>query len=204
MKQLIKVSLLALSMLFMTSQAIAQGTSIGIKGGATLYQGVIEFMGVEETTDASFSFGGGLFIEMPMNRFVSIQPEVLFLMKAAEDDAVFGMSGTFTNTFSYIDVPLLLRFNIDVLDGMTPYVLGGPYAGYLLKAELEQGGNKEDITDDFKSINFGAKVGGGLKLGALSIEVMYDMGLMNILDEDEGGNISVKQNGLTMMLGISF
>ena len=204
MKQLIKVSLLAISMLFMTSHVMAQGTSVGIKGGATLYKGVIEFMGIEQTTDASYSFGGGIFVEMPLNRFVSIQPEVLFLMKASEDDAIFGATGTFKNTFSYIDVPLLLRLNIDVLDGVTPYLLGGPYAGYLLKAEVEQGGNKEDITDDFKSINLGAKFGGGLKLGALSLEVMYDMGLMNILDDDEGGNLSARQNGLTLMLGVSF
>lgn len=204
MKQLIKVGLLAASMLFITSQAMAQSTSIGIKGGGTLYQGVIEFMGVEETTDASFAFGGGLFIEMPINRFVSIQPEILFLMKGAEDDAMLGMSGSFTNTFSYIDVPLMLRLNIAVLDGLTPYVLGGPYAGYLLKAEMEHGGTKEDITDDFKSINFGAKIGGGLKFGALSIELMFDMGLVNILDEDDLADVTVKQNGLTLMLGISF
>lgn len=202
MKQLIKVSLLALSMLFMTSQSMAQGTTVGIKGGATFYQGVIEFMGVEETVDASTSYGGGIFVEMPLNQYVSIQPEVLLLMKKSEGAAIFGATGTINN--SYIDVPLMLRFNIDVLDGITPYVLGGPYAGYLLKAESEQNGTKEDITDDFKSINLGAKIGGGLKLSSLSVEVMYDMGLMNIMDDDLGGNLSAKQSGLTLMLGISF
>lgn len=202
MKQLIKVSLLALSMLFMTSQSMAQGTTVGIKGGATFYQGVIEFMGVEETVDASTSYGGGIFVEMPLNQYVSIQPEVLLLMKKSEGAAIFGATGTINN--SYIDVPLMLRFNIDVLDGITPYVLGGPYAGYLLKAESEQSGTKADITDDFKSINLGAKIGGGLKLSSLSVEVMYDMGLMNIMDDDLGGNLSAKQSGLTLMLGISF
>ncbi len=204
MRYLINVSLFACSMLLFTSQSMAQGTSIGIKGGGTLYQGVIEVMNVEETTDAAFAFGGGLFIEMPLNRFISVQPEVLFMMKAVEEDAMFGMGGNFKNTFSYIDVPLLLRVKLDILDGLTPYILGGPFAGYLLKAEMEHGGSTEDVTDDFKSINFGAKAGGGVKFGAVSIEVMYEMGLMNILDEDEGGNFSATLNGLSLMLGISF
>ncbi|MEX0944949.1 MAG: porin family protein [Balneolaceae bacterium] len=204
MRPLIKVGLLTFSMLFFTSQSMAQGTSIGLKGGGTLYQGVIEFMNVEETADAVFAFGGGLFMEMPLNRFVSVQPELLFMMKATEINDLFGIGGSYNNTFSYIDVPFLLRVNIDVLDGLTPYVMGGPFAGYLLKAESEYGGSTEDITDDFESINFGAKIGGGFQFGALSLEVMYEMGLMNILDEDEGGELSAKLNGLSLMLGISF
>ena len=198
MKKLIKASLLTIFMIFMTSTGMAQGTSVGIKGGVTLYQGVIEIMGVEETDEPSFSYGGGLFIEMSMNRFISLQPEVLILMKASEESNYDTIA-----TFTYIDVPLLLRLNLSVLDGFTPYVLGGPYVGYLLKSEIEQAGNKEDMTDAYEPINFGAKMGGGLKLGALTIEVMYDMGLMNILDIDVEG-YSAKHNGLTMMLGISF
>lgn len=206
MRHLIRVSLCVMAMLILfASQSMAQGTKIGIKGGGTLYQGVIEFMGVEEKTDAEFSFGGGLFIEMKLNRYVSVQPEILFMMKAAsEDDALFGMDGSYTTTFSYIDVPLLLRVNIAVMDGFTPYLLGGPFAGYLLKSEMEYGNSTEDITDDFKPINFGAKIGGGVRFGPLNLELMYEMGMMNVLDEDEGGNLSVNINGLSFMVGVSF
>lgn len=60
--------------------------------------------------DAKTAFAGGVFFQLPINRFIGIQPELLVSMKGyqATDNSGSTIS-TFKRSLSYIDVPVMLQ-----------------------------------------------------------------------------------------------
>lgn len=190
----------------------AQDVKFGLKGGVTYYTGTFSAGEFEETTDPSIGFTGGLFAEFPVSDFLSIQPEVLYIQKNSEEsDDFFGETETNKSKLSFVDVPVLLRFNVPLDGGFKPFILAGPYAGYLIEAVNEFDGESEDISEFFNDINYGVVFGAGAQIGALSLEARYDLGLANLYDAEalgddffDPGDIDVTLSGFSVLLGISF
>lgn len=211
---------------FSFSNSQAQDTRFGLKGGLSFYkiggELSIDFMGFSESetfdSGTGMGFHGGIFMEKPLNEYLSIQPEVNFIQKGgseSDNDELVDFSDEDV-TLSYIDVPLLLKINIPLDGGISPFITAGGYVGYLLDAKVDFGGEQEDISDEVKDISYGLLFGVGANFGKFFVEARYDYGLSNIFDDDLFGDeldgefddfgfdFKVRNSGITIAVGVMF
>jgi hypothetical protein len=127
---------------------------------------VYDSEGEDFVADAKFGLTGGVFVSIPLGKFIGIQPEVLFSQKGFKSSGTFlGTDYETTRTTDYIDIPLL--FAIKPISNVT--VLVGPQFSYLLKQKDEfTGGSlsstqEEEFTNDnFRKNTFSLIVGGDI------------------------------------------
>lgn len=207
MKKLISVVFTAALFLVIVMNSNAQDRHFGIKGGVTAYQLSSEFGEASATSDPKTGFAAGIFGEFPINKVLSIQPEVIFVQKGGEDSE--GSNVTSSLTLSYVDVPLLLKINAPLEGFFKPYIFGGPYAGYLLDVSTELDEGNIDLNEAFADLHYGLKVGLGVHLGSVIVDVRYDMGIADLYSEDinlGGGDTDLKltTEGIVLSAGITF
>lgn len=81
----------------------------GIKAGANLAN-VWDAQGEDFRADPKLGFAGGVFMEIPVGKFLGVQPSIMYSQKGFEGDGtLLGSNYSLTRTTSYIDVPLLLQ-----------------------------------------------------------------------------------------------
>ena len=114
----------------MTYAAQAQdGVAVGVKVG-TNYSNVYDSEGEDFEADAKFGLAAGMFVSIPLGKYLGIQPEVLFSQKGFKGTgSMFGSSYDLTRTTNYIDVPLLVA--IKPTSSFT--LLAGPQFSFLMK-----------------------------------------------------------------------
>jgi hypothetical protein len=194
-------------------------TRFGIKGGWSSFGGTLDVLGVEMTTESNDGFAAGIFADIPIHYFLSVQPELLYIQKNTGDtNGLLNGTDIVESAFMYIDLPLLLKFNFPISQHVSPFFTAGPYAGYLLKAEDTINGVTLDVSEFMKDFNYGLIFGAGTKLSHFELEVRYDVGLANIIDSESffgtdsfeyqdnslPGEVSGKLRGVMITLGISF
>lgn len=103
--------------------------AVGVKAGAN-YSNVYDTEGEEFDADGKVGLAAGVFIAIPVGRFLGIQPEVLFSQKGYQSSGtILGYDYGMTRTSNFIDVPLLLA--IKPAPMLT--ILVGPQYSYLVK-----------------------------------------------------------------------
>jgi len=190
MKKHLLIFAMACTLLAMPKLANAQmeDSRIGLKGGlnlSTLYTGDID------DKDPRIGFHAGIFTEVAVAEYFSIQPELLFTTKgntytySVDGPAnIINADGEAEIKLSYIELPILAKVSIaEVVN-----IHAGPYAGYLVAANTSLDGDildqfDEDIDrDNFNPWDFGVAVGAGVDLSAVSIGVRYNYGLVEIAE----------------------
>jgi hypothetical protein len=209
MKYLISILCLAGIILLSANKLHAQEKNrFGLKGGFTMYKSIVDFDNYEVNSDSRAGFAAGVFAEFRFNEYVSVQPELLYIQKNSEEtDDLFNGSEMIETTFTYIDVPVLLKINVPLERSVSPFIAVGPYIGYLLDAKESQGGETADVKEFLKDINYGLAAGAGFKLRMFSFEIRYDLGLADISDEvsqSDDLEVSYKVKGFAVTVGISF
>lgn len=207
MKRIVLFIAVTVALLSYSTNIYSQDRHFGIKGGVAAYQLTSEVGGTSSTSDPKTAFGAGIFGDFPINRIVSIQPEVVFVQKGGEESSE--TIGTSSVTLNYVDVPLLLKINAPLEGSFKPYIFGGPYAGYLIEAASESGGENQDLTEFLEEFHYGVKVGVGIRLGNIVIDARYDLGIADLYSEDVnfgGGDSEVSLNleGIVLIAGIVF
>jgi hypothetical protein len=126
-----------LACLLIANTINAQGTDsdsrdnihIGIKAGAN-YSNIYDSEGEEYEADGKIGFAGGLFLSLPLGKYVGIQPEVLFSQKGFKaTSSVLGSDVGLTRTTNYIDIPIFLA----IKPSRMLTLLVGPQYSYLIK-----------------------------------------------------------------------
>jgi len=168
-------------------------TWAGFKGGVNLGS-VSGFDG----TDTRTGLSGGAFIGTAINETFGFQLEGLYVMKGfTVDDA--------TAKLDYIEFPILFVANFPTGDKLGFNIFGGPTLGFNIKAEIEEGGETDDMKDSTESFEFGAAIGGGFgyKLSSFSIvgDVRYTLGATTFSKDDTD---DPKNHGIGIMAGVSF
>ena len=111
----------------------------------------------------------------------------------------------------YIEVPVLIKYNIPTQGSISPNLFVGPYAainvGSKLEwedvpAELEGEDVPEGDIENAASIDFGLTFGGGLGFavgpkGKLTLDVRYTLGMTNIFDDVDEGDYEVNKVYMT-------
>jgi hypothetical protein len=143
---------------------------------------------------------------------ISLQPELLYVQKGAQVESEFSLGGqtqTITSTLklSYLEVPVLGKFDVPVTGPVSPSLFAGPSIGINLAAsqESEAGGQSESQDVDVSGTDFGFTVGAGvgveLGVGTANLDVRYQLGLSNLPTE---GDASVKNRGIGVTAGLTF
>lgn len=151
----------------------------------------------------------GVFLEVPVTDFISIQPEVFYVQKGT------GLSGDgFESTYAwdFVEIPVLLRFNIPKEGGVVPYFLVGPALGLRTTCKVEGEGHGAGISTDcdesnveIKSRDFGVVLGGGLSVragpGSIIFGGRYNYGLTNIDPGADGTSREVNHRAFSFRIG---
>jgi hypothetical protein len=198
-----------LALLFVVASigdAAAMGLgSKGIKGGLNLASHSGD--DTDEYHKTRTAFAAGAFLELNTPGPVAIRPEVLFSQKGYKwDDGDWAETGK----FSYLDIPVLIKYKIQTPGTVTPNLFVGPVVSFLLSAKVdsEYEGESEttDVKDDAKSTDFGAAIGGGvdINLGAntVTFDVRYVLGLSKIDDTETA--YDVKNSVISFLVGFGF
>ncbi|MBC7411220.1 MAG: PorT family protein [Bacteroidia bacterium] len=131
-----KLILIALSIVSVNSISNAQDDDnrrekiiIGAKVGGNL-SNVYDDSGEDFIADSKLGLALGAFLAIPINKFIGVQPEVLYSQKGFKASGrLLGSTYSFTRTTSFIDVPLLLA--IKPSENLT--LLIGPQYSFLLQ-----------------------------------------------------------------------
>ena len=186
---------------------------VGVNSGATLSK----FRGndIIKNTNPGIGFLIGLSFEYSLSQNISLKTNLNYSRKSFSNTSngfeLHGFSSkeikTRTN-YDYLELPILIKYVVDNSERF--FVNGGPFLGYLLKAESKTKGFLDnDSTVLNKKMDLGLSIGIGTIFrfddkNNLSIELRNNLGLINISDVKVYRNETVKTNSLNLILGWNF
>ncbi len=139
--------LLSLSTFKAQSQDRRENIEFGAKAGINL-SNVWDSKGEAFVADSKVGFAGGLFLGIPIGKFIGVQPELLISQKGFKGSgSILGFPYSTTRTTTFLDVPLQVQFKpIEVLT-----IVAGPQFSYLLtqKDEYTFGTNSTQQNQEF-------------------------------------------------------
>lgn len=210
-----KILIAALALILAAVSASAE-THFGLRGGVNNTT-----LGGEDAPseiESRSGFHGGLMMQIWTGSAFLIQPELLYSQRGTYRDYLESELITIenTNTFNYVELPLLFKLNLNIRDTrLQPYV--GPEGRYLISAESETvttttiGDNTETNTDtedidNLKDLDYGLCAGLDIEVfGDLLIGARYNVGMANIQkDEDGGDEPDILNRGLMLTVGLTF
>ena len=163
-----------------------------------------------EGLDSKIGLALGGFVDVPLgtNSPLSIRGEVGLVNKGAKAEEG---SATLKLNLDYIEVPVMVKYNIPVEGNLMPNLFAGPVVGFLMSAKqkYEFDGDEEemDVKEFLKSTDFSLCFGGGVDIvmgtsSVLTLDVRYELGLTNVLDQDGDGEL--KNNAFMFGVGWGF
>lgn len=191
-KKILLLFILAFSLL--TTQA-QQKNRVGFKAGAGIYRQNIKIDGDQEYTDFKAGLMVGLFKEIHLSQYVNFQPELMYLRMGGKPK-----EGGKIN-LDYVAVPLLFKFH-----GKNFGFLIGPQASLLFKAEgADEFDNKEDLKDEYKSIDIGAIAGFECSFAKQRglVGIRYQAAVNDVW-KDAPPKSFLKNNGVQVYIGFRF
>lgn len=155
-----------------------------------------------------FSFGLSSYLDVFTVSAVELggQLDILFIQKGnilELDGRKYGEDG-----FHYLDIPVMMRPSLHVLEPFRIHAVAGPRIGILLGAEsVGINGDVRDVAEFYDRIDVGLSVGAGalVNIGsraALVLEARYDHGLTNIDDTQE--NPGIRHRTIFFTLGVDW
>lgn len=184
------------------SLALAQGISLGLKGGVNMSNIVGSgYSGTKLNT--GFSAGG--YLTLSLLPSFAIQPEIYYTQKGwKESGTLFGSAYEGKSRLNYLEIPVLAKFSFGVL--VKPYFVAGPAFATLLSApaEVTIGGTTVtgDIDGVLKKSDLGLVLGAGVTTPIkLSLEARYTLGLSSI--DDSGLDVTMKNSNISLLVGYS-
>ncbi|HMA77112.1 MAG TPA: porin family protein [Candidatus Krumholzibacteriaceae bacterium] len=204
-----KAAAIFLAVLITLSTTACAG--VGLKGGLNFTKWTGDDIDSGEL-DWKMGYKIGAALTFPTTTIFTVQPEIYFTTKGWKAEEVLsGEVVTYTTSMNYIEIPLLLKLNMDTGMNYKPAIFGGPYIGFLLgnpTLKVEVGGDsaEEDYPDDiFNSTDIGGVVGAGvdfeLGMNTASLEARFNFGLTSISESD---GEDIKNMGFSIMGGFSF
>jgi len=208
------LTIIACSVEPMVAQKI---TDMGMKAGIDLARLDVD------NSDVKVGFIGGAFLTYSISDMLSIQPEILFVMKGGkfvEEISLpppFGVMDThYDLRLNYLEIPVLIKFNLLMGESFKPSIFAGGYfaieAGGTAAVEFA-GSKAEQSIDPFKYTDCGLIFGAGvdMRLGTvkLTVDVRYDLGLrdaftVNTTLNDIQKIRQVKTRSASIVIGYSF
>lgn len=137
----------------------------------------------------------GYFINYEVSSQFSLQSELLFTTKGSRINTVGDIY--LYNIFTYMEIPILAKWNFTTEKKWRPYLLGGPFFDMKILAFNEVG-----FLEDFRRIDLGLILGAGIRFNKTSLGMHYNHGFLNFDQSDE--NIDLKNQTISVVAGFSF
>jgi hypothetical protein len=197
-----------LSVLFLLSLAVgvanradAQARA-GIKGGLNVSNLYIDNVDDE---NARYGFNVGLYGQLLSSDRFALQPELLFSTKGSKAEYGGLIDQTVKFNLNYLDLPVLAVFKL----GKSAEIHVGPYASYLLNANISYSGDVANGTDEvdkdqLKSYDFGLVGGLGLNFGAIQVGARYNYGFVEIADSNAAESFLGNSKNSNAQLYVAF
>ena len=173
--------------------------------------------GLTKSSRTAIKFGA--LAEIGFMPMLALQIEPMYAQGGTViDNVVFGINtkGKVTFKLGYLEIPILLKYKINLPGSVQPYVFAGPNLGFILSTkELDEAGGQSaetDLKDQSSSINFGIDfgAGAGFKVAPMIVvilDIRYALGLTSI-QNDKGKQVSgfnsIKTSGFQIVAGVMF
>ena len=200
------------------SSAVAQGIplvphrpTVGVMAGVNLAK-----IGGDDITSADNRTGllGGVFVTFHITNSFGIQPELLYSQKGFSDNSDPDFDATFK--LDYIDVPVLLRYDIPVVGPIRPFFVAGPAFGLQMKCavaasgqgvsasvDCDRIGEESEVQFEKKTFDMSGVLGAGLdfRLGGTTLMVgaRYEHGFSDVVED-----ASVRNRTWSIVAGLGF
>lgn len=187
--------IISLSILF-TTGAFAQKFHYGVKAGAN-FAVQSEIADYFNNSDIRTGLNVAAFGNYHFNDHISLQAEVGYDQKGGKSEDV-------TAKYDYLSVPVLFKYSLGKSDqtAMKFNINLGPYAAFLLNAEMEQNDQTIDMKDATKDFEAGAILGFGMKYPVGNDHIIFDLrmglGLTNFSDVESQEDSSNKYIGISL------
>jgi hypothetical protein len=194
------------------AQNLTAGAKIGV-GFADLGGDFEDLIGTSTDLKTGFSFGG--FLGADLHRMFRLQGEIQYVQKGAkatEDGTEIKFN------VSYIEVLVPLTLMIPVEGGVVPRLYVGPSLAFEMdcKVKAEADGQSQEFACDSDEVgaptnttDYGIFFGGGIDIpagpGAITFDVLYNLGLGDIAKEDPTDpKIKVTNRNIQILAGYGF
>jgi len=179
---------------------------LGAKGGVAFSNASLD---PDEETESVSGFIGGAEVQIPLGMSgLVLQPELLYAAKGVEFEEIDGITASIN--IDYVEVPLLVRFNIPAQSVM-PFVYAGGVVSFESSCSIEGTDGEvtvdsdcEDAELETESTDFGVLFGGGLAFpvgpGDLFVEGRYTLGLADVIADED---LEAKNRSAAVMVGYS-
>jgi len=181
------------------NDSFAQFT-IGIKGGVNFSQLKTDFQtqsfgnNLQQSLDTKTGYVGGVYMRIGTKFFV--QPEFVFSAKGGSVNILKGGSTTTSQTLSIeytnFDIPVMIGFKVGPL-----HLNAGPMASFKISdkgLDEEMKAYSSNVGQSFKNASYGYQAGGGLDLGAFSVDLRYE-GSLSEVSGNKFNNINFTHRG---------
>lgn len=202
------------ALLALSPAAAAMDVQGGLKTGlnvSTFVGSDADGAGQNKISRAGLVAGGYLIFPVRTLPF-RIQAEALISQKGATYK--WGVLGTAYETryrLTYLEIPILARFDFENRIGAHPSLLIGPSIGIKLSARGESrtiGSASSGNIDNIRGIDPGIAVGGLVEMetsrGFITVECRYTLSLATISDNDNGSDSDLKNSTGSIILGYRF
>jgi len=196
-----KAILLSLCIMLSYAGAFAQST-LGVVAGPNFAnfggKEVETWGGANADPTMQVKFHLGVFFNKELTEDWSIEPRLLFSTKGPKYSGEIPFYGevTYKKLLSYVDIPVLVKYSINEQFS----VYAGPQLSLLLSAKVDDGEEKVDVKDEYKSTDFALVFGAGYMITEkLGVNLFYDLGLSKIA-QYESLSYDVKNNVIKLSL----
>jgi len=180
---LIRIALVGMALLSMNgpcgSAELSAGGRIGLNVSAI-------FGDTVQGLTPRFGFNVGLYTTQWLNEKLGLQEELVIDMRGerwtSDPSALMSYSNYATN-FTYLDIPLLVKWRFVNNDALRPSLYLGPTFAFPLIAQAEYMGNTKDMLEQTNRFDFDVTAGFSLDIrrgnAFIPIDVRYILGLTN-------------------------
>lgn len=199
------IVLLLTIVLFSTNSFSQVGFSLGPKAGVTF----TSFRGDHaEDVKSRTGWAGGLFANLSLLDFLSVQPEFLIHQKGATS-----RYNQYRNEIrvNYFEVPILLKIRLPLGQTVYPNIFAGPNFSYRVSGkysstDTENGDDRNISIDNVRRSDTGGIVGVGIDIEGQSIfftiDARYGFGFNEL--GDHSYYLNLRNEDLTVLAGIGF
>jgi opacity protein-like surface antigen len=191
---------LVLASLALAAAPMAAQSGINLVGGLVSAKFSQEIDGVSNDDDIGnrSGFAVGLGLNRWLGTSLSFAPELLYAIKGGQDP-----DSDANVKFSYVELPILFRYNFSTGGQVRPFITAGPTVSFLMSCDVNDGEGETATCDDaygedesYDSMDFGGMVGAGFMFNRIGVSVRYEMGFKAI-DKEE---FLVSKNKAQMVL----
>jgi hypothetical protein len=155
-----------------------------------------------EAFNGRTGFAAGGFVDLGLNGSIGLRPEFFYVQKGATRN----ITPSTTFKIEYFEVPVLLTVDLPMDGALGVQLYAGGQVSILSKCRADTQGGATDVpcaAEGFpvNSTDWGLIFGAELAIKMFLIDVRYDMGISQIVDDP---NINLKNQAIMVLGGVLF